>query len=151
MVEEPADAAQAPCRQPGVDPEMFFSEPVPDEGQSSEYLVQAANRVLEAKVRYCDECPVTEWCLERGLDEEWGLWGGFDAAERQRIRAGLPVRTGKPPAVSARREQVVRMVKRGMSIDEVGVRLGTKKEAIRGHLHGHLALRHKERLSSNAA
>ena len=32
----------------------------------------------------CATCPVRRDCLQDGLSEEWGIWGGFTRAERER-------------------------------------------------------------------
>lgn len=38
---------------------------------------------------YCDFCPVRRECLKAALsgDEQWGVWGGHTARERQRAMA----------------------------------------------------------------
>lgn len=40
----------------------------------------------------CAKCPVRVTCLERGMDEEYGVWGGLTRAERKRLR-----QTGRAP------------------------------------------------------
>jgi hypothetical protein len=35
---------------------------------------------------YCAVCPVWRECLTYGLDEEHGIWGGLNAAERKRLQ-----------------------------------------------------------------
>lgn len=35
--------------------------------------------------RICEECPVSGFCLEIGLDEKWGMWGGLDPIERAKL------------------------------------------------------------------
>ncbi len=42
--------------------------------------------------RLCEECPVVGFCLEIGLDEKWGMWGGLDPIERQKLS-----KSGKVP------------------------------------------------------
>ena len=42
--------------------------------------------------RLCEICPVVGFCLEIGLDEKWGLWGGLDPIEREKLR-----KSGKVP------------------------------------------------------
>jgi WhiB family redox-sensing transcriptional regulator len=65
---------QAACI--GIDPRVFF----PDNPQTLAGKKQSANaRAI------CARCPVTEPCLEAGLAEEWGIWGGVDASERGRM------------------------------------------------------------------
>ena len=58
----------------GVDPEVFF----PDRGEST--------KIAKA---ICDECIVSDECLEFALErnERFGIWGGMSARERRRIRA----------------------------------------------------------------
>jgi WhiB family redox-sensing transcriptional regulator len=46
-----------------------------------------ARRVKHAK-RVCAQCPVRRECLDYALrvDEQLGIWGGLDAAERRALR-----------------------------------------------------------------
>lgn len=39
--------------------------------------------------RLCSMCPVQYDCLEDGLHEEWGIWGGLGPEERRKM-LGLP-------------------------------------------------------------
>lgn len=34
----------------------------------------------------CAECPVRLQCLEAGMDEDHGIWGGLNAKERKALR-----------------------------------------------------------------
>jgi hypothetical protein len=36
--------------------------------------------------RVCVGCPITAACLELGMDEEYGVWGGLTASERTALR-----------------------------------------------------------------
>jgi hypothetical protein len=38
----------------------------------------------------CMECPVRLPCLEQGLDEDHGVWGGYTTSERVRLRNHVP-------------------------------------------------------------
>lgn len=38
----------------------------------------------------CQECPVRTACLEDGLDDDYGIWGGYTPSERARLRKHLP-------------------------------------------------------------
>ena len=69
---------EAACR--GVDPDLFF----PD-GESR----VARKRTSVAKA-VCGRCPVKAQCLQWALenDERLGIWGGFTAKERRRLRRG---------------------------------------------------------------
>ena len=67
-------ANQAACREaPGVD---FFAE-----GRHPSGIEQT-----EGAKAVCKGCQVRLRCLDAGLDEEWGVWGGLAAAERRRLR-----------------------------------------------------------------
>lgn len=33
----------------------------------------------------CDRCPVWDMCLEQGMKEVWGMWGGLTPQERKAI------------------------------------------------------------------
>lgn len=74
MVDE-AEAwrAEALCR--GADPELFFAE----KGVGST-AAAAIVRVV------CEPCPVREECLEAGLREQFGFWGGTSPRERRQLR-----------------------------------------------------------------
>lgn len=74
------------CREPGVDPELFF--PV---GQSG-----PAVRQIAAAKAVCARCPVLARCLEWALraGEPDGIWGATTAEERRVLRgrgARVPV------------------------------------------------------------
>ena len=60
---------RAACRD--TSPEMFFTAD-PEE--------------LQAAAKTCANCDVREECLEFGLREQDGLWGGLTARERGRVR-----------------------------------------------------------------
>lgn len=44
-----------------------------------------AHDVAQAKA-VCRGCPVREECLEAGLSEPHGIWGGLTVAERRKLR-----------------------------------------------------------------
>lgn len=67
----PTWQSQAACR--GVDVSLFF--PVGEDP----VLVAAARAV-------CGVCPVATHCLEAGLHEPEGIWGGRTSEERRNIR-----------------------------------------------------------------
>ena len=35
--------------------------------------------------KMCLQCPVRYECLEYGLDEQWGVWGGHSASQRRKL------------------------------------------------------------------
>lgn len=65
----------------GADSTLFF----PDEQQPYAKVVLAK--------RICAQCQVREECLEWALaGEEFGVWGGLSAGERERLKSGERVR-----------------------------------------------------------
>jgi WhiB family transcriptional regulator, redox-sensing transcriptional regulator len=74
-----------------TDPELFF----PPKG----------NPGTEAK-QICASCPVRGECLAYAIeaDEEFGIWGGLNRAERLRVRQALETR--EPPDGTASRLSV---------------------------------------------
>lgn len=69
---KPSWQDSAACR--GLDPSIFY--PADDE----DMVVTTAKEV-------CDQCPVSEPCLEHALArrEKNGVWGGYTERERRRI------------------------------------------------------------------
>lgn len=64
--------AQAACKT--ADPEIFFVD------------AKEKDLVAEAK-SYCGICPIVMQCLTYALsNEEFGIWGGTTASERDRVR-----------------------------------------------------------------
>lgn len=47
--------------------------------------------VHDAK-RMCIVCPVRQTCLEKNIDEPWGIWGGLNTVERRAYSQGAEVR-----------------------------------------------------------
>lgn len=68
-----------------VDPELWFP---PKSGSSS-----PAKRICRG-FRGSPPCPVMAECLEYALrhDERFGVWGGMSERDRNKIRAGKPVK-----------------------------------------------------------
>lgn len=78
------------------EPGDWFASPVGD-----------PRRVARA-VAVCEDCPVAMACLEFALavDERWGVWGGFTAAERGHDRVkGLPETHAREVAIMAERRR----------------------------------------------
>ena len=65
----PAWQAQAACRGAGAD--AFF----PERGEN--YL---------GVLRICSTCPVREQCLDFGINEKDGVWGGLTGRQRRKLR-----------------------------------------------------------------
>jgi WhiB family redox-sensing transcriptional regulator len=57
----------------GTDPEAFYFE-------------EHQTRMPALVRRICNNCEVRNECLEAGMDEDWGIWGGMTKSERIRIR-----------------------------------------------------------------
>lgn len=68
------------CR--GMDPDLFY----PHRGDMAG---------LAAAQAVCAECEVRRACLDYGLGEKQGVWGGFSDRERRRIRRAR--RLPEPP------------------------------------------------------
>lgn len=63
-----------------------------------------ATYLYEKARRMCEECPVTGFCLEIGINEKWGMWGGLDPKERQKL-----LKSGKVPEDRLERRKFLRM------------------------------------------
>jgi hypothetical protein len=46
----------------------------------------------------CQFCPVKQFCLEIGWIEDFGIWGGYSAADRIRLKRWLKLPTRATPA-----------------------------------------------------
>lgn len=62
---------KAACR--GMDPDLFYSERADG----------ASDRAAKA---VCARCPVVDECLDFGLYEKFGIWGGTTEKKRRVIR-----------------------------------------------------------------
>lgn len=63
---------QAACRE--ADPELFYPE-----GSERSYTKTVV-------ALFCDRCPVLEPCIEAGMTEDHGIWGGSDERRRRKAR-----------------------------------------------------------------
>jgi WhiB family transcriptional regulator, redox-sensing transcriptional regulator len=92
MMSRPASAwvELGACREPSVDPELFF--PVSDSGP-------AARQIAAAKA-ICAACPVVaqcrDWAVQAG--EPAGIWGGTTPEERRLARSSAQPAPGHPLA-----------------------------------------------------
>lgn len=64
------------CRRKFID---FWFPPV-DVGNISQYFAVAK--------AVCERCPVWKMCLDSGMEETWGMWGGLQPNERKAIEHG---------------------------------------------------------------
>ena len=141
------ESANVPCAE---DPDLFFWDDLelPDRELSPQeklvgrrYTEDQHEQELRAKLTCVRECPFREECLEVGLDEPFGVWGGYSPEERAKLRAGqvipLPNKVHQSPG---RREQAVRLALSGLSVREVARMQGTTVATVRRHLSHEVAL-----------
>jgi len=65
---------EAACR--GMDASVFFPE-------------TGGNETAQVAKAICAQCTVRNDCLEAGLHDKFGIWGGTTEAERRRLRRRL--------------------------------------------------------------
>lgn len=53
-----------------------------------ETTTHGGNHLIPAR-KLCLECPVRYQCLEDGLEEPWGVWGGHSPTQRRRISSAV--------------------------------------------------------------
>lgn len=82
------------CRNPGIDPDLFF---VSDEEHRPKRRTEKLTPLEEIAVEVCNRCPVSGNCLKMALDNPGlvGIWGGTTtemrrALRRVRVRASCP-------------------------------------------------------------
>jgi hypothetical protein len=83
--------AEAACReweQYHADPETNRPEVQPLDVFFPEPTTNGGNHLAPAR-RICLRCPVRFDCLEFGLTEEWGVWGGHSPSQRRKIGSML--------------------------------------------------------------
>lgn len=66
--------AEAACR--NISPDIFFPEKLP-----GKHVIKAS-----AAKKICMNCSVQEECLNYGLKEAHGIWGGLAPRKRQHLR-----------------------------------------------------------------
>ena len=77
-----------PNRHPAVDEDWRQSAACADYDPENWYPDERTDKTFARIV--CQECPVRTACLEDGLEDEWGMWGGYTPTERARLRKYLP-------------------------------------------------------------
>lgn len=102
---------QARCSGQGLD--LFF----PDGGDTR-----------RAKA-FCAGCPVWGECLQFGLDEDHGVWGGLNRAERARLRR-LQQRLSASPADPANSADIRRLLSVGLAPERLSEVAGLEVESI---------------------
>jgi len=71
------DWAKANCR--GLNTEIFYYE---------ESDLKDRGMTFKVIRKICFTCPIRKACLDAGMQEEYGIWGGFTRRERVYIRNG---------------------------------------------------------------
>jgi len=80
-------AREGACAEPGR-PRDAWTRDVTT--QQDRWVVSYAKEVCWS------ECPVRDECLAHALvNDEWGVWGGFDVVERAAVNDGLITRDGR--------------------------------------------------------
>src|SRR3990170_4329007 len=78
---------------------------------------------------FCAGCPVWGECLAYGLDEDHGVWGGLNLAERARLRR-LRHRLAVAPADPSNSVNIRRLLAVGMSPERLGELAGLEVDTI---------------------
>jgi hypothetical protein len=60
--------------------------------------------LYERARRICEDCPVIGICLEIGLEDKWGMWGGLDPVSRYKL-----AKSGKLPKDRLERRKYLRI------------------------------------------
>lgn len=76
LIRGPVWKKDALCRSEGVGVDAFYPESGTHGGNH-----------LAAPRRICLRCPVRYECLEYGINEPYGVWGGHSPSQRRRITA----------------------------------------------------------------
>ena len=92
LICSPPDGWQHHAKCLDAHPDMCFPE------DNELYLYEKAKKM-------CDECPVAGFCLEIGIEERWGMWGGKTPEERQKL-----VKSGKIPTDRLERRKFLREI-----------------------------------------
>jgi hypothetical protein len=139
-----------PCT---ADPETFFAPDFETEAKpySQEWYADAGHlagptreRELRAQL-ICLGCPFIEECLELGMSEEHGVWGGHTVEERRALAQGKPIRLGQIHSKSGvARMRAVDAFMSGLSISETAEMLGTKPVTVRRHLNEQIIVSTRE-------
>jgi WhiB family redox-sensing transcriptional regulator len=80
---------------------------------------------------FCSGCAVWGECLDYGLDEDHGVWGGLNRAERARLRRLRQRLTVLPPADPANTADIRRLLSVGLAPERLSQVAGIDVEIIR--------------------
>jgi len=97
-------------------------------GQGLELFFPDGGDTRRAKA-FCAGCPVWGECLSYGLDEDHGVWGGLNRAERARLRR-LQQRLTAAPADPANSADIRRLLSVGLAPERLSEVAGLEVESI---------------------
>ena len=80
---------------------------------------------------FCAGCPVWGDCLNYGLDEDHGVWGGLNRAERARLRRLRQRLTVLPPGDPANTADIRRLLSVGLAPERLSEVAGIEVEIIK--------------------
>lgn len=78
---------------------------------------------------FCSGCPVWGECLRYGLEEDHGVWGGLNRAERARLRR-LRQRLDAAPTDPANSVDIRRLLSVGLAPERLGEIAGLEVQVI---------------------
>jgi hypothetical protein len=121
--------------------ELFFGPDSPDGTPTGAELArlrsETSQRDLLAKTRYCSACPVRRDCAVLGWKEEFGIYGGWSPEQRQAMDKGEFRPTKIKARVSPKRDRAVALVREGLTIPEVAVKMEMTPSVVADHLRQH--------------
>lgn len=79
---------------------------------------------------FCALCPVWADCLETGMAEEHGIWGGLNRAERARVRR-LRSRLVQDPGDGRNERDIRHLASRGLTVERLIAVLPVLPERLR--------------------
>lgn len=95
---------------------------------------------------FCALCPVWQPCLNTGLDEPAGIWGGLSHRERRRLRR-LRTRIVIAPADPQNAADVRSLVVAGLAPERVSVAAGIEMKTITACLEANRPRRRRDQAS----
>lgn len=75
-----------------LDPAPHWRRLAACRGEDTEIFFPARGETTRPARSVCELCPVRAPCLEHGLYEKFGIWGGKSERERRRMRRLLGIR-----------------------------------------------------------
>lgn len=114
----------------GTDPELFDPKPGSD-GRMYGPVGRASVRQAKS---VCRSCPVIAECLEFGLKQAGGIWGGTTEDERAVIRAVRGGRSARhAPASPEMIARIDAFLDAGLTADEVAAEVGCHRRTVLRH------------------